>query len=332
MKKVAYSFALILTAFFSFLVSNSEAQWAQVDRPGEHSSNFTGRYSVSRFLIDTIALKYFPLAVGNVYKYHFGSSSGYQYNYKIRIVKDTVINSRKYFVASNYFPGSAGLILRLDSNSGNFYVRSNSYCSYSPFEELTDSLRSRKGDSALVCTSSVPKHYCIDTGYSTVLGNQIKTKTFKRSTTESTSTITYGKNFGIVFATYSDFWALASESLLGCYVNGVLYGDTVLTDVENISSEIPASYALMQNYPNPFNPVTMIRFAIPMDSRLRGNDKVVLKVYDMLGREVRTLVNEMLEPGTYELRFDGSGLNSGVYFYRLTAGDFTETRKMVLLK
>ncbi len=266
------------------------------------------------------------MAVGNVYKYHFGSSSGYQYNYKIRIVKDTIINSRRYFVASNYFPGSIGQVLRLDSNSGNLYVRSSSYCSYSPFEELTDSLRARRGDSTLVCTSYVPKHYCIDTGYSTLFGIQIKGKTFKRSTTESTTTVTYGMNFGILFATYSDFWALASESLLGCYVNGVLYGDTVLTDVENISSEMPTSYALSQNYPNPFNQTSIFKFQCSMKGHVN------VSVYDITGREVRTLVNETLQPGTYEVRFDGSELNSGVYFVRMTAGEFTDTKRMVLLK
>ncbi len=326
MKKIAISLVLIFTAYFSFLVSNSDAQWAQIVKSNGYSSNTTERYTDTKLLIDTIALKYFPMAVGNVYKFHFGSSSGYQYNYKIRIVKDTIINSRKYFVANNYFPGAAGQILRLDSNSGNFYVRSNSYCSYSPFEELTDSLRARKGDSTLVCTSYVPKHYCIDTGYSTLFGNQIKTKTFKRSTTESTSTITYGMNFGIVSATYSDFWALASESLLGCYVNGVLYGDTVLTDVENKSSEIPSSYALSQNYPNPFNHSSIFKFQCSMKGHVN------ISVYDITGREVRMLVNETLQPGTYEVRFDGSGLNSGIFFYRLVSGKISIIRKMILIK
>ncbi|HWQ81081.1 MAG TPA: T9SS type A sorting domain-containing protein [Ignavibacteria bacterium] len=327
MKKVAISLVLIFTAYYSFLVSNSDAQWKQIDKSKGQSLNNGGRYSEAKFLIDTIALKYFPLAVGNVYKYHFGSSSGYQYNYKLRILKDTIISSRRYFVASNYFPGSIGQILRLDSNSGNLYVRSNSgYCSYSPFEELTDSLRARRGDSTLVCTSFVPKHYCIDTGYSTLFGMQIKGKTYKRKTTETTTTVTYGMNFGILFATYSDFWGLASESLLGCYVNGVLYGDTVLTDVENISSEIPSSYALSQNYPNPFNQTSIFKFQCSMKGHVN------VSVYDIAGREVRTLVNETLQPGTYEVRFDGSGLNSGVYFVRMTAGDFTETRKTVLLK
>ena len=69
-----------------------------------------------------------------------------------------------------------------------------------------------------------------------------------------------------------------------------------------------------------------------MDSRLRGNDKVVLKVFDILGKEVATLVNEQLAPGTYSVDWNASAFPSGVYFYKLSAGDFTETKRMALIK
>ncbi len=106
-----------------------------------------------------------------------------------------------------------------------------------------------------------------------------------------------------------------------------------ITGIQNISTETPSKYSLSQNYPNPFNPVTIIRFSIPaVDSRLRGNDRVLLKVYDILGKEVQTLVNESLQPGTYETSFDGSSLTSGVYFYRLITNEFAETKKMLLIK
>jgi photosystem II stability/assembly factor-like uncharacterized protein len=86
------------------------------------------------------------------------------------------------------------------------------------------------------------------------------------------------------------------------------------------------NFALRQNYPNPFNPETKIKFQIPT-----GSD-VSLKVFDVLGREVKTLVSERLQPGSYETTFDGSGLASGVYLYRLQAGGFVETKKLVLLR
>ncbi|MFA7361062.1 MAG: T9SS type A sorting domain-containing protein [Candidatus Kapaibacterium sp.] len=105
---------------------------------------------------------------------------------------------------------------------------------------------------------------------------------------------------------------------------------TEIVGVQSISTEIPSANSLRQNYPNPFNPVTKIRFSIPNDKQTTNN--VQLIVYDVMGREVQTLVNERLQPGTYETTFDGSMLNSSVYFYKLSTGDFTETKKMLMLK
>ena len=96
--------------------------------------------------------------------------------------------------------------------------------------------------------------------------------------------------------------------------------------IYDITTEIPSKYDLAQNYPNPFNPVTNLEFGI---SNLRF---VTLKVYDMLGKEVSTLVNEKQSPGTYQVEFDAGSLTSGIYFYRLTSGDFTDTRRMMLIK
>jgi hypothetical protein len=89
---------------------------------------------------------------------------------------------------------------------------------------------------------------------------------------------------------------------------------------------IPKEYDLNQNFPNPFNPVTKINFALPKQSF------VTLKIYDITGREIQTLVNEMKQSGYYTIDFNGSSLSSGVYFYKITAGDFTDTKRMVLIK
>ena len=162
----------------------------------------------------------------------------------------------------------------------------------------------------------------------------MKKKTFTHNTSAVLTSITYGMNFGIIFSTYSDIWGMAGESLVGCYINGVLYGDTILTDIENISTEVPSSYSLGQNYPNPFNPSTKIKFDVastPLIPRQRGR-MVTLKVYDVMGREVQTLVNERLNAGTYETRFDGSMLTSGVYFYRMVTEGYCETKRMLLIK
>lgn len=93
-----------------------------------------------------------------------------------------------------------------------------------------------------------------------------------------------------------------------------------------ISSEIPDKFTLGQNYPNPFNPITKIKFDIARS----GN--VDISVFDMLGRKISTILNQSINPGIYSVDFDGSGLNSGVYFYRISANGFTEIKKMVLMK
>lgn len=104
-----------------------------------------------------------------------------------------------------------------------------------------------------------------------------------------------------------------------------------LTSVRNIEvGHIPEGFALSQNYPNPFNPSTKIRFAVPASVGTRYG--VSLQVFDVLGKEVATLVNEELRAGNYETTFDGHGLASGVYFYRLQAGGFVQTKKLVLQK
>jgi hypothetical protein len=103
---------------------------------------------------------------------------------------------------------------------------------------------------------------------------------------------------------------------------------------ENQNSEVPKVYSLLQNYPNPFNPSTVINFSIPKASMVN------LTVYDVLGREVMILVNDVIQPGEYNVSFDASSLSSGVYFYRIVVHDpsassgqsFTDTKKMLFVK
>ncbi len=99
-----------------------------------------------------------------------------------------------------------------------------------------------------------------------------------------------------------------------------------IVNVMPINSEVPASYSLSQNYPNPFNPVTRIRYDLPRAGVVR------LAVYDVMGREIDMLVNERQAAGSYEAIWDGTRFASGVYFYRLTAGNFSETKKLLLIK
>ncbi len=122
------------------------------------------------------------------------------------------------------------------------------------------------------------------------------------------------------------------DSLMGM----ILHHFSDVTLQEEDYTETPDQFYLSQNYPNPFNPVTKIIYAIPLNktplSGGAGGGLVTLKVYDALGKEVAALINEIKEPGTYQLDFNASDLHSGVYFYRLECGKFTETKKMLLLK
>jgi hypothetical protein len=101
-----------------------------------------------------------------------------------------------------------------------------------------------------------------------------------------------------------------------------------VTSVENDAgkNKIPSEFDLLQNYPNPFNPITTIKYSVPQST------KVVIKVFDVLGNKIETLVNEEKPVGTYELTWYAENLPSGIYFYRLQAGDFIETKKMVFIK
>jgi len=105
--------------------------------------------------------------------------------------------------------------------------------------------------------------------------------------------------------------------------NGINNG---LTDVKNNTAQTPKSFSLAQNYPNPFNPSTIIKYQVSKESF------VTIKVYDVLGRELNQLVNEQKPVGSYEISFNASSLTSGIYFYRITAGNFSSVKKMILLK
>ena len=104
-----------------------------------------------------------------------------------------------------------------------------------------------------------------------------------------------------------------------------VYQQTTLTDVED-EETIPTVFKLEQNYPNPFNPTTIIKFAVPEKSN------VLIKVYDILGSEVATLVNEEMGAGWYRKTFDANNYSSGVYLFRMEAGKFISTKKMILLR
>ena len=292
---------------------------------------------------DTVSAKYFPLAVGNKWVYLKASSVGGPYSYSIivaQITKDTVINNKKYFY-TNITPSVLAGWIRYDSTNGQIkmYYDYVQVCNYELMHyDLSVNLGDSCNNSYMPCT--INNYYCTHIKDTSLFGINTRIKTYYYSFSihngGSTTQVNFAKNIGC----YSDITHVASVygqnhniyTLKGFVINGQLFGDTTLTFVNTISTNIPEKYSLSQNYPNPFNPSTVISFSLPVDS------KVLIKVYDVMGKEVATLVNERLQAGSYATTFDarqgGSsrGLNSGVYFYRLTTEGFSETKRMVLIK
>jgi hypothetical protein len=129
--------------------------------------------------------------------------------------------------------------------------------------------------------------------------------------------------------TTSPFWGIYDADNSTLWEGGIF--ENFPTSVEPIS-EVPLNYQLAQNYPNPFNPSTKIRYTIPTVSGVEGSLPVTLKVYDILGNEVATLVDEEKTAGVHEIEFSAANLASGIYIYRLHASEFNDTKKMVLLR
>jgi len=162
-------------------------------------------------------------------------------------------------------------------------------------------------------------------------------KAFAGNTTSSTY---YAKMWELSKGFTTKLFKDASHKLTCLiYTAWINAGSPVSVEDENMPQS-PITFNLYQNYPNPFNPSTTIKFSIPnvtlsLSSRAESRDegsRVQLKVFDVLGKEVVTLVNEEKPAGNYEINFDASGLSSGIYFYKLSTGTFMETKKMILLR
>ena len=144
----------------------------------------------------------------------------------------------------------------------------------------------------------------------------------------------YGKPVGVEYigndyktVTISfPLYYMKQEQAQGLINNILINKFNEIVSVKTETNSLPEAYSLQQNYPNPFNPATTIKFSIPKE------DMVNLVIYDILGGQVKELKNEVMKPGYYEVEFNASAFSSGVYFYRIKAGDFVQTKKMILLK
>lgn len=152
-------------------------------------------------------------------------------------------------------------------------------------------------------------------------GNQIWSQIYGGDLNDSFGKVRITNDGGVICVGSTESFSKSNDIYL------VKVGSSgIVSSTENKDVTLPSSFHLEQNYPNPFNPTTRIKYQVG------SIENTSLKIYDMLGREVKTLVNKLILPGSYEVEFDGSDLSSGVYFYRFNSGEFVQTRKMLLIK
>ena len=288
--------------------------------------------------IDPKIFSYYPLEIGDRWIYNYVNhdcsdfSSPCQVDSSIvtrKVIGDTLMNNgNKYYILKDSYFGTS--YERIDSVTGKiFRYRPDSTIADS--EDVIDDLLAEVGDT--IATNYGGR---FDNARYSVFQKQEQITLFD-STYASRSyhsgallvhTYSLTKGFGFSRDLYEFDFGYATESLKGAVINGKVYGDTMLTDIKKTENS-PSDFSLSQNYPNPFNPTTTIHYSIPTGQNV---STVQLKVCDVLGKIVATLVNKEQRPGSYEVQFNASNLASGIYFYRLTYGNLNLVRKMILLK
>jgi hypothetical protein len=179
----------------------------------------------------------------------------------------------------------------------------NSACHGSNYAEEPGKLfRNSKGHGGLFCSACHGSPHAIQP---------------TREANDNLQNLTYQGHVGAL----SDCMVCHSSAPPGPGPHGLIY-----TGVKQINSEIPTSFKMYQNYPNPFNPTTRIKIDIA------NNQFVTLKVYDMNGKEISSLLNKELQPGTYEVKWDAAQYSSGIYFVKMQSGNFVSTKKVTLIK
>ena len=148
----------------------------------------------------------------------------------------------------------------------------------------------------------------------------------KQSTFDNGAAVTSSGKYKMAVAIGQTATGSGSNSMYKSNAGYVYQAVKVTTSIEHTTDILPENYHLDQNYPNPFNPSTTIQFALPNQAH------VLLTIYDMLGREVTTLVNDQIQAGVHKVQFNADGLPSGVYFYRIQANEYNCIKKTLLLK
>ena len=274
------------------------------------------------------AIKYYPLNNGNYWEYdHSIGELGGAYttspNYWLNVIGDTLFpNGKTYKKIKQVFFSDGFIIWRYERiDSTTFAV----YRFFNGVEYKIDSLSAKPGDKIICSRFNIPFikfTNCMSEGEETWFNQQYMVKTMMDPTSSMNYQYKLVEGLGYCYSVSYEIIFQATK-LTYAKINGVEYG--IKTGI-NRNDQIPTQFILFQNYPNPFNPSTKINYTIPKSGF------VTIKVYDLLGREVTSLVNENKPVGNYNVEFNAGNLVSGVYFYRMKAGDFVQTKKLILLK
>jgi len=272
----------------------------------------------------SISSTFYPLNAGDYWEYFdvfWWNEYTIQDTASVLVEKDSLLYGRmyrkirshsfrwKYFGTSYFRIDSIGDVYSLDTASGNeglLYRLSDT----SKSVWFTGQMKARFDSTAIRNIFGSPRRVLMisyfgrdDTTYRRSL--------LWESLAEGIGRVTYGNEY-------------SGYGIKGCCISGVTYG--TITSVEHTPSPVPASFALHHNYPNPFNPSTTISYELP------GRSFVTLRIFNVLGQGVATLVNREVGLGKHQVQWDAAGLPSGVYFYRLDAEGYIMSRKMILTK
>jgi len=284
---------------------------------------------------------YYPLSVGNKWVYtqevHEVWSSEVIYSYILReVIGDSMMtNNQRYKKVKEYdayIDNEFIFYERVDSTTALVYRYAEDSVQTN-YEYLLDDLLSEIGDTIITFRLAhygegpspevIHSENNIFNDFGLTRSRKVYSELYFSGSTRYSLTEEIGLDSLVidlldVYTSYVD--------LKGCIIDGIVYGDTTVVSVEDETLNLPTEFSLSQNYPNPFNPSTKIQYA------LSSKQYAILKVYDILGNEVATLVDEEKPAGEYEVKFDRRGISSGLYFYQLRAGSFVQTKKMILLK
>jgi len=290
---------------------------------------------------DSSALSFYPLHNGDYWEY---STTTKDYDgqiidkafYSLKVVRDSLLENSKYYkvIVKKSIPDTGAIkhfYERIDSSTANVY-RYNSNLSFKNHEYLIDSLKVFKGDTSRASRGSVPfaneipMTLCTDITTDSIFGKNTTIKHLTQFDFIPGYNYELAQGFGIIRIPNFTETVIVETKLLFTIINGQEFGSPVVVSV-NYEKREPIQFQLYQNYPNPFNPSTHISYSV------QNPGFITLKIYNLSGQEIMTLVNEFKQVGTYTITFEANEISSGIYFYKCQSGNyFSKTMKMLILK